>query len=42
MKNNIRKGLLPLVVSGLLLVDSNTYSATGDAQGRDLALGYLG
>lgn len=48
MKNNIRKWLLSLAASGLLLVGSNAYSAPGDVQGRDLdypiitAAGHIG
>jgi hypothetical protein len=42
MKNNIRKGLLSLAASSLLLVGSNTYSAAGDVQGRDLNVPILG
>lgn len=41
MKNNIRKRLLPLVASSLLL-GSNAYSAPGDVQGRDLDVPILG
>ena len=36
MKDTIRKGLLSIVTSSLLLIGSNVYSAAGDVQGRDL------
>lgn len=42
MKNNIRKGLLSLVASSVLLMGSNAYSAAGDVQGRDLNIPILG